>query len=86
MRDRNDLAQKIDEILSINNNVTTLEEAAQMRKRLAQSLAQSIDEYIQVQIGIRLEQILTSLQIDARNPRTPVLVEGSTFNSLIRKQ
>lgn len=82
---KKELAQEIDKLLQSQGDVKTLEEAVRARQRLSEALADKIDAYVQYQIGVRLQGILTALTIPNVSGTTPTpLTPGPGFESLTR--
>jgi ElaB/YqjD/DUF883 family membrane-anchored ribosome-binding protein len=83
---RDELAAEIEKVFTPTSEVKTKEEATELRKKLAEALADKIDAYVQYQIGLRLEGILTAVGTPSSSTRNVVpLVRGAGFPALIRK-
>lgn len=80
------LALEINELLQASGDVKTVQEATLARMRLAEALADKIDAYVQYQIGLRLEGILTAVGTPASDTNPVPLVRGVSFDALIRKK
>lgn len=83
---KRELAEEIEQMLQASGEVKNLQEAAQARTRLAQNLATKIDAYVQYQIGLRLEGILTAIGTPSGDTNVVPLVRGAGFDALTRKK
>ncbi len=89
IKDKEELSKQIELLFSKGGNVTSLEEAAKARKELADNMAKVIDQYVQCQIGLRLEQIMSAIDIQStirgEQPNC-TLVRGFGYESMTRTE
>jgi hypothetical protein len=84
-KNKQELAGVIDSILnSTSEPVDNAEKGVQLRKRVAESLANEIDAYIQYQIGIRLSRINFAINATDSTGNPVPTTPGPEFNTFTR--
>lgn len=65
--------------------VTDLSQAKELAQVTAREIAEAIEQYTQYQIGLRLEEILTSIVIQPPSGQIVTISPGPTFTNFTRK-
>lgn len=82
----NILTQKIERALT-QEGTERIGDLSELRNRLALEIAQAVDEYVQEQIGLRLQTLPSSILVPCPTPAGPVPTPptpGPTFAALTR--
>jgi hypothetical protein len=84
-KNKQELADAIDSILNPTSEpVDNAEKGVELRKRVAESLANEIDAYIQYQIGIRLSRINFAINATDSTGNPVPTTPGPEFNTFTR--